>query len=331
MPTAAIPGSLTTFQECLIGTWKNQALPNGEAGAGGPENPFGYSVMPLPQRTGAVEGYILKNSTVNEVITFNSGTANPPPTSAANRGQGVLQAATALYYEQIVSFADGPGSKADPPIVHTENGSWLNLPSAVPFEGPYPAPPGIQLTVPNQQPPYWAIAKQMSVPHGNSILAVGSYGGPSEGVPLAAYPPQLSVLPQPAGLDVTPYYTVLADEDNYQNPIPEWTLDPVAPLRSAIELIEPTNTIYWNVTTAACLPGAVGGVLNVPFEQRNADVTDYSAYYWLFSTDDGKSYPYLAYLQIISMVLTIGGARYSFPHVTCNVITKQRASRRKSS
>lgn len=309
MPVAAIPGGLNQFQQLLIGTWSNQPLPNATQGEGGTSNPLSYNVMPLPQSP----GYILKNFTYYEVLEFEGNDAVALPATAPNRGNTSLQVPTALFYEQQVYFADGPGTGE---IVHVENGAWLNLRTGQQLVGPYPPPPGsgIHLDDPNRQPPQITIAKQMSVPHGNSILALGSFSEPQDGAP--AIPDAPSVLPTPPGLDTSPYTTQLDQPSNYQNPLPALTANTNEPLQTAIGLIQPNQYITWSVST-----GNQGQAIDIPFEQRMANVTGYTASYWLLSTDGGASYKYLAYTQNISMQLVIGGTHYDFPHVTSNVVT----------
>lgn len=311
MPGAAISGGLNRFQKLLLdkkqlrGTWTNQALPNARNGEGSTDNPLSYNVMPLPQGT----SYILKNFTLYETVQFEGNTDVSLPATAPNRASASLQVPTALFYEQQVFFAEGPGKGT---TVHVENGAWLNMRSGQKLVGPYAT---IVLDKKNKQPPAITIAKQMSVPHGNSILALGSFSRPTAGAP--KIPNAGSVLPTPAGLDTTPYKTKLDNPSNYQNPQPNLTLNPNKPLQLAVKLIRPNSYISWDVST-----GNQGQTMNIPFEQRAANVTAYAASYWLLSTDKGKTYPYLAYTQNITMLLTIGGKQYTFPHVTSNVVTK---------
>lgn len=311
MPVAAIPGGLNPFQNLLIGQWVNRALPNAPNEEGSEANPLSYCVMPLPQKP---PNFILKNFTLYEAVQFDGNNNVAEPASAPNRGNDSLQVPTALFYSQQVYFAEGPGTGE---IVHVENGAWLNLRTAQKLVGPYPPPPGseIHLDEPNQQPPNITIAKQMSVPHGNSILALGSFTAPINGAP--TIPDAASVLPTPPGLDVGTYSEQLDDPDDYQNPQPELTLNPNLPLQQAVDLVQPNSYIQWGVST-----GNQGQTMNIPFEKRAANVSAYSAMYWLLSTDGGASYPYLAYTQNITMVFTIDGVHYEFPHVTSNVVTK---------
>ncbi len=308
MPSAALPGGLAEFQSLLIGTWGNQDF--GTSGKGGTTNPLSYNVMPLPQAS-SPSGYILKNFSLYETVKFNSNADVALPTSAPNRGSDSLQVPTALYYSQQVYFAEGPGIGT---IVHTENGSWLNLQTAGKIDGPYGGP--IVFDNPNQQPPTITIAKQMSVPHGNSVLALGAFDAPAASTTI---PDSASTLPtgSPA-LDTTQYTTTLADPSDYQNPSPANTANPNAPIQEALGIINPNSVIHWSVSTANH-----GNTMDIPFEQSVANVFDYSADYWLLSTDGGKSYNYLAYSQNISMKMAVNGVMYTFPHITSNCVTRQ--------
>ncbi|HTV05883.1 MAG TPA: heme-binding protein [Acidobacteriaceae bacterium] len=353
MPYAAKNSDLAAFQQELVGSWTNQDFGKDENKnpVGGPENPLSYNVMPLPQ-TDDPDGYILKNFKFYETLNFNDSIAIAAV--APNRGGLVSQNARALFYEQQVKFAEGPAKDT---VVHVENGAWLWLPRFVQQDGPYPANVNAQ-SVSNalQQPADAAIAKQISIPHGNSVLALGSFdtvskkGGSgvcmkdpvmngSPVIPDAPFPypvPANPVTPPPAlisDLNVDARYTTLANTmANFQNPHPLLTQCPNRPLQEAVAIIQPDSFMHWRVTTeplekgmGSMIPGAEGVVTNIPFEQRVADVTAYWADYWLLYKKDGKDgrkkHKYLAYTQTILMVMTIKGKEYSFPHVTCNTVT----------
>jgi hypothetical protein len=351
MPIAATDNMLNAFQLALQGTWANQALPGAPDDEGSADNPLSYNVMPLPQMS-SPSGYVLKNCRVSEVVMFNPGNDVDPnvvavPTAAPNRGALSLQIPTALYYEQQVRFAGGgPGVAAlpQPQVVHTENGSWLNLITGDKLTGPYgpPTPKGsglddIVLQDPNQQPADITIAKQMSVPHGNSIIALGHFDPVTAGTPTIA--PTSSILPVPAGLDTSQYTTTLDQENDYQNPLPDYTANPNLPLQRAVNvttdaqgnsvqpILKVTSYLHWTVTTKK-LPSGQGATINIPFEKSNADVLDYAAEYWLLATDgkapaDDPDFAYLAYSQNILLDIPINGTTYTFPHWTTNIVTKQ--------
>jgi len=330
MPTAAPKSNFAEFQQHLMGTWTNVNFPNSKQG--GIENPLSYNIMPLPQTSPTpadnpdFPGYILKNFTYYETIRFNSNvnTAGEIALSllAPNRGSAYQQNSFALFYSQQVHFAEGPGATADPTseqsVVHVENGAWLYLITGTQNIGPY----GTEGTEPGPvvpQPPDITIGKQISVPHGNSILALGSVDDLAKGPP--AIPDSASPLPTPAGLSTASYTQLLNTADDYQNPQPDYTNNCNLPLQQAVEIIQPDSFIHWKVTTNQ-LPSGKGSVTNIPFEDRRAHVTGYTGEYWLLSTDGGVTFNHLSYAQSIIIALTIGGMIYEFPHFTANTITK---------
>ena len=176
-------GDLTLFQCLLIGTWINddKLVENGK--------PLSYNVMPLPQvqapahRLADFGGFILKNFTFTETIRFNGSIMDcDPPShqdpealaivaSAPNRGGSYTQSSHAVFYDQQVRFAEGPGMSK---VVHVENGAWLHFGSHEQRTGPYDSAPFLSDAQILRQPPYVTVAKQISVPHGNSVLALGS-------------------------------------------------------------------------------------------------------------------------------------------------------------
>ncbi len=331
MPKAAPISEFAEFQQLLMGTWTNMTFPGSDKG--GVDNPLSYNIMPLPQMSPTpadnpdFPGYILKNFTYYETIRFNSNvnTAGEIALSvlAPNRGSTYQQNSYALFYSQQVHFAEGPSATpADPSseksVVHVENGAWLFLTTVAQPIGPY----GKGGTEPGPvipQPSDITIGKQISVPHGNSVLALGSYDSVATGAPVI--PDAASPLPTPAGLSTTSYTETLNDLDDYQNPQPDYTSNCSLPLQQAVEIISPNSFIHWKVTTDP-LPDGQGSVTNIPFENRLAQVTGYSAEYWLLSTDGGTTYNYLSYTQTITIAITIGGVKYEFPHTTANTLTR---------
>jgi hypothetical protein len=320
MPRKAQLAELSTFQQQLVGTWTNQNLPG--TAKGDQKNPYSYNVMPLPQQSpqdGQDLGYILKNFTYYETIVFKCDEAVAGPVAAPNRGSTYQQTPYVLFYDQQIRFAEGDAIDM---IVHEENGAWLDLQTEKQQIGPYPYPPdhpAYEPGDPEPQPAAQTICKQISVPHGVSVLALGSY---SEGIfaPLISDAP--SVLPLPDGLDTTPYQTQLSASENYQNPHPELTGQVNLPIQRAIvDLIEAghyiTNYITFHVDT-----DNDGAVMNIPFEKRKAAIHGYAADYWLLSLDDGANYDILAYTQQILLDIVIDMTHYIFPHPTSNVLTR---------
>lgn len=330
MPYAGDITKFAKFQQSLIGTWENQNFPGRDFG--GTANPLSYNVMPLPQQATPEHGplpypgYILKNFSYYETIRFNdvAGSVIPVPATAPNRGGGVNQIAHALFYDQKVSFAEGPKTGE---VVHVENGTWIYLDKVPQLAGAYadpepPAPPDIP-----PQPRDITIAKQIAVPHGNSVLALGSFdtiGGdpviPGAPTIIGAPPPY----PLPHELETNRFTTQLVTPaSDYENPDVSLTQNPNSVLQQAVAAIAPEAYMHWRVTTEPLEHGR-GIVTNIPFEQRRANVTEYWADYWLLQKEG--IFKYLAYTQTILMEMKIGPAynerRFIFPHVTCNTITK---------
>lgn len=297
----------------LIGTWTNQNVPGTDTG--GPQSPYAYNVMPLPQADpSSPTGYILKNFTYYEETTFTAIHGSAP-----NRGGMGQQVAYTLFYEQRVYFAEGPNKDA---LVHAENGSLLLLLDALQPLGPYGNGDREGLgnrTVQDSAPPTQAfnLVKQVAVPHGNSILALGNYsamGNTGTGEP--QIPPVSSL---PSGVDTDQYVV----EDPVTNPRPKLTANPNRVLTNALadsaNAGRPcTNFLHLGLSSA----NGTGAVTNIGFEQAHANVSQYTFDYWLESFDGTDNYTQLQYSQTITLQIPINGQRVLFPHVTANTLTK---------
>ncbi len=299
----AAPTSALGPLEHLVGTWTNQNLPN--QSTGGTSSPYSYNVMPLPQTdtSGTPTGYILKNFSYYEELTFSAIHGNAP-----NRGGIGTQVANTVFYEQRVYFAEGP---AKDQLVHAENGSLLFLSDSTQLLGPYGNgdQPGLgNQTVPDSMPPTQAhsIVKQVSVPHGNSILAVGDYSVNS-GTPIIAAPSQ--VLPK--NVNTQQYQTV-----GVGNPNVSFTNNPNLPLTNALALQPVDNFIKLSVSNDT------HPISNIGFEQQHAKVTRYSVDYWLESLSSGGPFTQLQYSQTIMMDIPLASGVVQFPHITTNTLTK---------
>jgi hypothetical protein len=293
--------------QLLVGTWTNQPLQPG--GRGGPDNPYSYNLMILPQvDPSSPQGYILKNMQYYEEITF-----SPIHGNAANRGGSGVQVSNPLFYEQRIYISGASDTPVPDTLVHAENGAWLNLSSSNQFPGPYPDPNGP--TVPNSVPPtgYPNLVKQIAVPHGNSVLALGTAPAwpaqPTPGAPPIAPPPQ--VLPN--GVDTTPYTT-----QSVGNPNLAYTANPNQPLMEALQASQVGQFIVFQVDTEV----GAGAVTNIGFEQADADVVRYSATYWLETVGGSSDYTQLQYSQTIMLRIPINGTEVLFPHITTNTLTK---------
>lgn len=294
----------------LVGTWTNQDLANGQ---GGPDNPYSYNLMVLPEH-GSPEGFILKNMQYYEEITF-----SPIHGNAANRGGMGVQVGNPLFYEQRIYISPASGTYIEGQVhamvsntlVHAENGAWLVMTSSDQFVGPYGAAPN---TVPNSTPPtgYPTLVKQIAVPHGNSVLALGEAPAdqPQSGSPSI---PDLTGTVVPSGINPAPY-----DTQDAGNPSPAFALNPNQPIMEALNVAPVANYIMFQVDSNNSSGGAV---TNIGFEQQHADVVQYSATYWLERLEGSDNYNQLQYTQTIVLKIPINGQDVLFPHVTSNTLT----------
>ncbi|HMW72806.1 MAG TPA: heme-binding protein [Cellvibrionaceae bacterium] len=304
---AVPPANLLGPLQYLIGTWTNKNLPG--TTKGGPDSPYSYNVMPLPQiDPSSPTGYILKNFSYYEELTFTAIHGNAP-----NRGGSGQQVAYTLFYEQRVYFAEGPNKDA---LVHAENGSLLYLLDTVQPLGPYGNgdQPGLgSLTVQNSVAPtqQFNLVKQVSVPHGNSILALGNYASENQmtGVPIIP-----AASPLPSGVNTAQY----AANDPVSNPQPALTANPNQVLTNALEARPCSNFLKLAMSSA----NGKGIVTNIGFEQQHANVSQYDFTYWLEAFDGTTDYTQLQYTQTITLQIPINGQLINFPHVTANTLTK---------
>ena len=293
--------------EKLVGTWNSPSI-----------DPTGYNVMPVPDGNNEVgkgnqTDWQSKNFFYYEEMTFTA------PGEAPNRGQLFQQGCYALTYEQRVYFATDPfrglgGLMAQPPVpsraadtlVHFENGLWLQLQFEAQPKGAY-APPSLPFPpenerFPPEQPSAYEICKQISIPHGNSILATGSVttykGAPTFDTKPPPYPP------------FTLNHTI-------QNP----TLI----LQAQLEKVTVVQTTEFNVSTN----NVGGGLLNLQFEQGNSKVTGFDTRFFIEELRDGSTQ--LQYVQTIRMLFDVtrnpqgipdptDGVSIPFLHITANTL-----------
>ena len=309
----------------LVGTWNSSA-----------STPSGYNVMPLPagnkqmQTPTSSDDWINKNFYYYEEMTFTA------PGEAPNRGQLFQQGCYGLAYEQRVYFAPntaGVGGLVYQPavaaanengLVHYENGLWLHSQFEAQPEGAYgaalpypPIDPGTGQPIPTPTPPANPIVKQVSVPHGNSIMALGA----------------------------ATYIDGLPTHDTGTLSERPFSLDPTIPNPALVlqvrvdELSKLTGkTFKTTLLSVSTDRGTGGSVTNIPFEVGNADVSGYQMDMWIIdiydsATDTAPSETVLQYLQKIPMTFYINqsptpggkggeGTQETFYHITANSLSK---------
>ncbi|MEP3654259.1 MAG: heme-binding protein [Litorimonas sp.] len=309
----------------LVGTWNSPS-----------DTPTGYNVMPVPAGNKQMQTSVNSDDWLNKNFYYFEEMTFTAPGEAPNRGQLFQQGCYGIAYEQRVYFAPnttGLGGLVYQPavatekenaLVHYENGLWLHSQFEAQPEAAYgetlpfpPLDPNTGQPIATPKPPTNPIVKQVSVPHGNSILALGNVtnidGLPSHNV---------------GALDERPF--------SLDSTIP----NPALVLQAAVdELAAMSGKTYKTTFLSVSTDAASGGsVTNIPFEVGNADVSGYAMDLWIIDVFDTPSSTtpsstILQYLQKIPMTFFITqsptpgdeggeGTKETFFHITANTLVK---------
>lgn len=284
----------------LPGIWKNlPSLPG-----------RGWNMIALPFADGPFKYRLLLNQ-YNEELKFTFIDDAIPnrglPTSGEPDGD---QFVVALDYEQMIKqivAEDSPASdKAggeDLPI-HHEPGFWLHM---------------VNKTTNDLD-----IARLATIPHGDSVLALGS----SEEINGAPTIPDVSGLPigVPPDVDNNPY---LQPYKQFHDNLFQGLFDPVIPnelLKAANQGINIVKTTKLEVDTTV----ESGGITNIPFVVKQANAADMKSTFWIQELDEldasGNPKLRLQYSQVI--FLDFFSRRdgmpglIRWPHVSINTLEK---------
>jgi hypothetical protein len=281
----------------LVGSWNSPMT----------GNQLGYNVMPLPQdNTPNSANVILRDFHYYEEMTCSS-----IPGDAANRGGDYQQNCWVLFYEQRVYFGSDAGPAANT-LVHAENGDWLHLVNVPQKEGINENMGSEPLPTGGIPQPTFPIVKQVSVPHGNSILAVGN-SSTGTGAPTI---PNVTTIPTGSGVNaalLSIYNGGVYDPTNLM-------LNPNYILQQQI-----TNNNVGNKAIASFTAFQVsskngnGDVRNIIFEYKKAKVTDFQTTFWLETLVDGTKQ--LQYSQTIEMTF-LDNPGVTFYHIDANTLTQ---------
>ncbi|WDE03713.1 hypothetical protein SG34_020345 [Thalassomonas viridans] len=273
----------------LIGTWSGNK---------------GYNVIALPQNNNP-SCYTLVFGEYYETITFSGISALVP-----NRGGQYDQNAATLFYEQKVHFKNGANAGQ---LEHAEDGSWLYLTTGKQVNVPLPDP------LPSQ-PADISIVKQVCVPHGNSILAMGS-SEVINGKPQIADVSTIPVNINKELIDKNIPGGVQAFLKPYQQD--PRIVNPHIVLQQALQDQTISKTTILSVDT-----NNHGNVVNIPFIQNHADVSRYQTTFWLEEvvSASGKTTLQLQYSQQIDLNFNseygLDGKPILYPHIDANTLVK---------
>lgn len=279
----------------LPGTWANlPGLPG-----------RGWNMIALPFSEGRFNYRLLLNQ-YNETLKFSTVDKGVP-----NRGLEGDQFLAALDYEQSIeqiAAADSPesGLAGEPGLaIHHEPGLWLHII--------------------NKRTGNLDVARLATIPHGNSVLALG-YSSESTEPPTI---PDISGLPTRINDDSldNPYlapYKHFNDNPFVGNTGGAAKFNPVIPnelLKEANQGVKFKNVTKLEIDTKI----KTGGIVNIPFIVKEADATEMTATFWIQEIVDANGQPKfrLQYTQTVFLDFLPGvGGRIRWPHVSINTLEK---------
>lgn len=307
----------------LPGIWKNTPALHG----------FGFNMIALPF-AGSKFGYRLLMNQYDEELHFsivdkgvpNRGVTVDPATKALVTAD---QTIVAMDYDQkIVQIAAEDFPKSDQTqkfqgqAIHKEPGLWLYMTDQT--------TDGIN------------IARLGAVPHGNSLLALGTAGlEPVEGLPDTPVPTVNGVA---VGMGIDPAVPDFASP--YMAPYKHFHDTPFkgnVPIAgfAGFEPVDTTALLRHALATA--LPGKVkktmqlhvdstldrAGIHNIPFVVRQADAAAINATFNIYEVEDaetGQTRYFLQYVQnvILDFINRIDGhpGKFRWPHVSINTMER---------
>lgn len=287
----------------LPGVWKN--LPN-LPGRGW--NMIALPFVPPPSNPPRPNYRLLLNQ-YNEELKFTLVDKGVPNRGILRNPGGAVQTdqfIAALDYDQSIvqiAAADSPDSgKAGNPglAIHREPGLWLHML--------------------NETTDELNIARLGTIPHGDSVLALGS-GKKSEG------PPNIfDVNGLPIGVNQDLNSSYLSPYKHFHDHLFQGLFDPTIPndlLKKANQGINIKKTTTLSVDTSTS-----GGISNIPFIVKHANATSMKCTFWIQEVlqDDGTTKLRLQYSQVVMLDFFprqdgLPGL-IEWPHVSINTLEK---------
>ncbi|AVG18106.1 hypothetical protein CFN79_20840 [Chromobacterium vaccinii] len=248
----------------------------------------GYNMIAVPNRQNGGIFRLIVNATI-ETISF-SPIGGPVPNRGSKQNDIFLYGLT--YLQQVSDADTGEG-------IHIEPGIWLNVPAT---------------TAPHDPP---TIARQATIPHGDSLLAQGQASSEARApniAPVSAMPTRVDGKPLPLG------YT-----DPYLNGKFPPGFDMSNPNQALVDVLKyQQQQLELKVVSTTNLPVSTqdsGGIANIPFIVQNADATEMNSIFWIetLQRPDGSQFLQLQYTQTVLLVFD----EVIWPHVSVATLIKR--------
>lgn len=247
----------------------------------------GYTLIAVP--IGKEHGFNVIVRPYVEKLTF-----APVGAPVPNRGGGKMMLVQAIHYQQVIT------DKETQETLHFENGMWLL----------YKDPETQQVEV----------VRQATVPHGDSVLALGSFKKIDGRPEIPVFRP---IDADQSVADNAKLFKYLAAGYGKVADITVLSNDVNKPLRDAIAQQEIINTTIFDVSTAN-----QGGIINIPFITKHADTRNFACTFWLEKVKGpgGQESLQLQYFQQIDLFFfhfLDPQQLICWPHTTVNTLVKE--------
>lgn len=274
----------------------------------------GWNMIALPfgGATNTGLNYRLLLNQYDETLNFDE-LGGPIPNRGISKDGGSVQEADQFlgglqYFQQVTQIAEDDfpqsglaGSPGD--VIHEEPGLWLHMT--------------------NETTADLDIARLGTVPHGDSLLAVGTakvhQGGPDI--------PSISGLPHGVNDDINSRY--LTPYKHFHDNLFQGVFDPVSPnslLVAANQGLNIVKTTELTVSTATLQ----AGIRNIPFIEKQADASEMQFSFWIEELDqkdsDGDPILQLQYSQLVFLDFfdsPTGAGKIRWPHVSINTLRRK--------
>ena len=258
---------------------------------------------PQPGGQNDPKPFRLKLNATIEILQFDRiGGAVP---NRGSTGQHDLNLFGVTYLQKVFDAVTNDG-------LHVEPGIWIRVPKT-------DVPPGDE-----------SVARQASIPHGDSLIAIGKFfpvnGGPiikptdstpfknPTGNPIPPDPPITPPLGRPY---LDPFFTTqLPDGLTTAHTAQDVIKNPNLLLFEAIAGQNIIQTVVLDISTT----NATGNVVNIPFVVKNANATRMDAIFWIETVQqaDGSQFMQLQYTQRV--ILNFLGI--DWPHISVATLVK---------
>jgi hypothetical protein len=245
----------------------------------------GWELMAVPSG----DGFRLIVRPYVEIITF-SALGAPVP----DRGGPVPD----IFISGVMYNTRIADAESDEPL-HLETGMWFYLGES-------------------QEP--LQIARSSTIPHGDALLALGTYETIAGPPPITSHSALPTVGPEPPLGYTDPYLQPVTFGGVSFN-----TADPQKVLTDVLA----TQTVV-STTTLSVDTQSPGGILNIPYVDKNANASAFSSVFWIETIEDattGDQFMQLQYSQIttIEFLPQFGNPseRIIWPHVNVATLHKQ--------